>query len=300
MLSVIVLSYNTKDTTLKCLECLYRSTFTDFETIVIDNASTDDTVSAISSTYPQVKLVRNEENIGFSKANNQAMAMANGSVFLLLNSDAFVFYDTLQKMVRLFEEKQDMTIAGCQILNSDGTIQPSWGYFPTLRRIAQLLFFVDNLPIVKDTVDSIHIRSEKRFSTQRKVDWVTGAFIFLRRSVFEKTRGFDENFFMYGEELEWLYRCKKAGFVTVFTPIARVVHLVGQSSPNRAPAILGEMNGWVYWFQKHNASWQRPILLSLCYLGSLLRVFLKPNYGAYYRQAAGEMLQKFRPEPTEE
>ncbi len=298
MLSVIVISYNTKETTLKCLESLGNSTFTDFEIVVVDNASTDGSAAAIKEKYPKIQLIQNSENVGFSKANNQAMKVAKGSMFVLLNSDAFVFFDTLQIMEHMLSHRPDVDIAGCQLLNKDGTIQPSWGFFPTLRRIGQMMFFIDNLPIIRDSIDSIHIRSDKRFWYQKKVDWVTGAFLMLKREVFEKSQGFDENFFMYGEEIEWLYRCKKLGFKTWYIPEACCVHLLGASSANRSPAIVGEMKGWIYWFGKHNKPWQVKTVAILAIIGSWLRVLVKPNLGVYYREAATYMQTQLTVKPV--
>ncbi len=285
MLSVIILSFNTLDKTRKCLECLYRSTFGEFETIVVDNASTDGSLEMIQKDFPQVQLIKNSDNVGFALGNNQGMRNAKGDLLLLLNSDAYVFEDTIQLFYEYFIAHQDVDIAGCQLLNTDGTIQSSWGYFPTLRRIFQMMFFLDNLPLIREYIDSIHIRSTQRYYSPKRADWVTGAFLFLRKSVFLTTEGFDGKFFMYGEEIEWLYRCKKAKYQIWYLPIAQCIHALGGSSSDRSPAVIGEINGWKYWFEKHNPGWHKPFLLFAILLGCSLRMILKPQQRNYYKQA---------------
>ena len=288
MVSVIILSYNTKETTLKCLKFLGLSRGVDFETIVVDNASADGSAEAIAEAYPKVRLIRNMQNAGFAAANNQGMKETTGELLLLLNSDCFVFEDTLAKAVaKLDQTKWD--VLGCQLLNPDGTLQPSWGFFPTLRRIAQMMIFIDSLPIVGEVIDSMHVRSELRYQTDKLVDWVTGAWVMVKREVWEKVGGIDEKYFMYGEESEWMYRMSQAGFKVGYSPAPRAVHLVGASSVDRAPAVVGEMQGWLYWWSKHKPVWQQKVLPIVIMLGCALRIVLKPSLADHYRKAFTEI-----------
>lgn|SRR3989344_2921520 len=289
MLSVIIVSFNTREITLKCLDCVYRSEGTgEFEVIVVDNASTDGSVEAVAKNFPKVKLIKNSDNAGFAIGNNQGMKAATGETMLLLNSDCFVMWDTLAKAsAAMTRTKAD--ILGCQLLNPDGTWQPSWGYFPTLRRIGQMMVFVDNLPIIRDGIDSIHVRSEMRGTVEQSVDWVTGAFMMLTRDVFAKTGGLDEKYFMYGEEMEWQYRAVKLGCKIWYAPAAQAVHMLGASSSDRGPAVVGEMKGWMKWFGKHNPAWQRKILPFVIILGCGLRIPLKPAWSEHYKKAIREM-----------
>lgn len=277
MVSVIILSHNTKDVTLECLKRVKAE-----EIIVIDNASTDGTVEEIRKRYREIKILINETNVGFAAGNNQAMRIAKGDKFLLLNSDCFLEPDTLEKL-------PDRDVVGCKLLNRDGSVQPSWGYFPTLRRILQLMLFVDNFPIIRKFIDSIHVRDISRYKKEQEVDWVTGAFVLLKREVFEKVGGIDEKYFMYGEEMEWMYRIKKADYKVWYSPAGQATHLLGISSPDRAPAIIGEMKGWLYWFSKHNYRLEQIILPWIILKGCLLRMLLKPKLSTYYRQAISEV-----------
>ena len=277
VLSVIIVSYNTREITLECLKRIKAD-----EIIVVDNASSDGTVVAIEKRYKDIRILRNKTNVGFAAANNQGMKMSKGDKILLLNSDCFVNEDTLANM-------PDADVVGCKLLNKDGSVQQSWGYFPTLRRVTQMMLFLDNLPIIRKYMDSIHVRDLSRYESEQEVDWVTGAFVMLKREVFEKVGGIDEKYFMYGEETEWMYRIKQAGFKVWYSPAASATHLLGASSPNRAPAIVGEMKGWVYWFSKHNPIWQQKLLPFVIFVGCLLRVVLKPAWSKYYRQAISEI-----------
>ncbi|OGC92161.1 hypothetical protein A2876_02645 [Candidatus Amesbacteria bacterium RIFCSPHIGHO2_01_FULL_48_32b] len=285
MLSVIIVSYNTRGVTLECLRKVLASKNIDLEVMVVDNASSDGTVEAIEKQYKDIGILRNKTNLGFAGANNQGMKIAKGEKFLLLNSDCFVEPVTLAKIYKL-----DLDVVGCKLLNKDGSVQPSWGYFPTLRRILQLMLFVDNFPVIRKFIDSIHVRDVSRYESQLEVDWVTGAFVMVKRDVFEKVGGIDEKYFMYGEEMEWMYRIKRAGFKVWYSPVATAIHLLGASSSNRAPAVTGEMKGWIYWFSKHNSGFEQKILPWVILKGCILRIFLKPKLSSYYAQAISEII----------
>ncbi len=242
---MVILSYNTAKVTQKCLEHLYTSKDVFFETIVVDNDSKDESVEIIKKHFPQVKLIESKENLGFARGNNLGMSRALGKYILLLNSDCFVDPYTIKRCLDLQKD-----VLGCKLLNPDGSIQSSWGFFPSLRRVLQLMLFIDNLPVVRKFVDSIHIRDVARYENTRLVDWVMGAFILLKKEVFEKTRGFDEGFFMYGEEVEWLNRIKKMGYEVWYTPTAQATHIGRASQSDNFGAIWGEFVSWKRWIPK--------------------------------------------------
>lgn len=264
MVSVIILSYNTKDITLRCLKHLLASQGIDLEVIVVDNASSDRSADSISKKFPNIKLVRNITNMGFAVANNQQMEMSKGEVFLLLNSDCFVQPNTIIECVK----RLDMyDVIGCKLLNSDGTIQSSWGYFPSLWRIFLLMTFVDNFPILRKFVHSIHVRDTSRYINSQRVDWVTGAYTLLKKEVFNKVGGIDEKYFMYGEEMEWMYRISKAGYKIGYVADAVATHLGGASTKSDATRLASAFKGYLYWFSKHNPSWQLPVLKFILLVG---------------------------------
>ena len=276
--SVIVLSFNTKDITDKCLSELSlakkeaEKEKIESEVIVIENASADGSAEMIRDKYPWVKLIISKENSGFAKGNNIAMGKARADYFLLLNSDAFVKKDTLVKTVNYFEKHPDCDVLGCRLTYPDGSFQPSGGELPGPGNVATWLMGVELIPITYNLVSPIQPKNIRYFAKDREVGWVTGAFMMLRREVYEKTRGFDENFFMYTEEVEWSKRTKTAGFKIFYTPSFSVTH-IGKASSKFAETtpLVREMTGMKLFFKKHHPGYLGCLSL-LIWVSSLLRL----------------------------
>jgi GT2 family glycosyltransferase len=235
LLSAIVVSYNTRETTLECLRCL-RGEMASIasEIIVVDNASTDGSAAAIRKDFPEATVLKNTENKGFGAANNQAMRQARGEFFLLINSDAFAKPGAIAAMLDAMRQRSDVAVVGPRLLNSDGTMQRSCFRFPSPGRAwAENLWlsaFVPNHWELADYRKWAHDR-------QREVDFVIGACFLVRRTVFEKIGGFDEKFFMYSEEVDWQKRMHEAGWKILFTPAAQVTHLAGASGAAEKPRV---------------------------------------------------------------
>ncbi len=233
----------------------------EFEVILINNTPED------NLKYPKVKIINNPERLGFGANNNQGMKIAHGDKILLLNSDCFVQPDTLAKCYSL-----PYDVVGCRLTTAKDATLPSTGYFPTLRRVAQMMAFVDNLPVVRKFIDTIHIRDVSRLEKPQEVDWVQGAFVMLSRQVYKKVGGFDENFHMYGEEIEWQYRIKKAGFSVWYYPQTSAVHLERMSVKSQGPAFIGEMKGYLYYFKLHRPKWEQMLLPWVLLFGCAIRI----------------------------
>ncbi len=230
-LSVIIVNYNVKEFLLNLLESIRKATERlNVEIIVVDNASEDGSPAAIKGKFPQVKLIENKKNLGFGKANNQALKIASGEFLLLINPDAIVREDTLTKMLRFFREHPECGLAGCKVLNPDGTLQlpcrrsfpTPWVSFTKITGLSKLfpkskLFAKYNLTYLDE-------------NQTYEVDAVSGSFMMLRKKVYEKVGGFDERFFMYGEDLDYCYRVKKAGFKVYYFAGAEVIHYKGEST----------------------------------------------------------------------
>lgn len=223
-LSAIVVSYNTRQMTLDCLRAL--SAVLDgvnSEVIVVDNASSDDSVSAIRREFPNVRLTANAKNVGFGAANNQAMADARGQFLLLLNSDAFPEADAIRVMLDFMRDNPKAGVVGPRTHNADGSLQLSCFRFPSPSHA-----WLENLWLSKGYSNWLH-------DTVRKVDFVIGACMLVRRQAYQQVGGFDERFFMYSEETDWQRRIRDAEWEIVFVPEARVTHLGGASgASNRA------------------------------------------------------------------
>lgn len=267
-ISIIIVSYNTKAITEKCLESVQNSNLKNqIEVIVVDNASTDGSVEMIKTEFPKVKLLANKENLGFAKGNNLGMQKATGEYILLLNSDAFLGKDTLSKCLDYMDQAD---VIGCKLTYADGSLQPSAGYLPNPLNTFLWVWGIDTLPIFKNFISSVHPQQPRWFIKNREVGWVTGAFMFMKRKVFEKTGGFDNQYFMYGEEIDWCKRIHIAHFKIMLIADFSVVHLVGASQQSRKNAYVREMQGMVYYFKKHYPYLPMQLVIKF---GNLARVF---------------------------
>ena len=217
-LSVIIVTYNTREMTLECLRVLMIALEgVRAEIFVIDNASNDGTAGAIRLAFPQAHIIANERNVGFGAANNQAMKVAGGEFFLLLNSDAFPAKNAIAALIDFLKNNPQAGVAGPRLLNADGTLQISCHSFPT-----PTYAWLENLWLSRGYTCWPHDK-------ELRVDFVVGACMLLRREVYEQIGGFDEEFFMYAEEADWQRRMQNERWEVVFVPNACVIHLGGAS-----------------------------------------------------------------------
>ena len=227
LLSCVIVSYNTREMTLDCL----RTVVTDLgrmpaELWVVDNASTDGSPRAIREAFPDIHLIENQSNIGFGAANNQAMQQANGDFFLLLNSDAFPTSGAIATMLNYLQEHPDVGLVGPRLLNKDGSLQRSCFRFPYPAAAWRENLWISNLFSHRSPLGDYR---RWNHDEERAVDYVIGACLLIRRSVFDQVGGFDERFFMYSEEADWQKRIGDAGWKVVFLPTVEVTHLGGAS-----------------------------------------------------------------------
>lgn len=226
-LSVIVVSYNTRhllDEMMSCLEVASKGLTV--QVIIVDNASVDGSANHIRRSFPNVELIANENNVGFGRANNQALPKLRGRFVLLLNTDAFMAPSALQVALACMERHPSCGIVGLRILGQDGTLQPSCRYFPNpwnlfvertgLNRIGLRVKLVDNMSWAHDS--------------ERICDWVPGCFYLIRREVIENIGLFDPRFFLYYEEVDHCWRTNAAGWSVVFCPESYITHLGGESA----------------------------------------------------------------------
>lgn len=286
-LSVIILSFNTKDITLRCLDKLKVSINycqeklgNKIKVIVLDNASEDGSAQAIKKEFPGFRLIEEKENTGFSKGNNIVMKQVKTPFILLLNSDVYLEENSLYKALAYFRVNLNCDLLGVRLNYSDGRLQPSAGNLPNpLNIIFWILGF-----------GGFHSKEKNFFSKAHKVGWVMGAFFALRRKVFEKTRGFDENLFMHMEEVEWCKRIKDVGFKVWYVPQIEVVHLHGASTNfDLSLSFLNELKGIKYYLLKHYRIYYYPLKLFLI-LGLFLRIiafiiFRRPKRVEVYKKA---------------
>lgn len=232
-LSIIVVNWNTCEITRACLRSIQaRVSGIAYEVIVVDNASSDQSVAMIRSEFPDVRLIVNDENLGFGRANNQAMRKARGRYFFLLNSDTLVIDDSVQRLVDFMEREPRIGIAGCKLLFEDLSLQGSCSRFPSLK-----LALLEDLMLYKfmsrGRQGEVLLNGYWAHDHTRDVDAVWGAAMMVRREVVDQTGGFDERIFMYGEDLEWCMRVNDQGWRITFVHDCRVVHLNHKSAEKK-------------------------------------------------------------------
>lgn len=296
-LSIIIVSYNTCRLTVDCLESVYGSeTVYSYEVIVVDNASKDDSVQAIQESFPQVRLIANNDNTGFAKANNQAMEIAQGRYILLLNSDTIVQPDTFQTMIAYMDEHPDLGAAGCKIILPDGSLDKACRRgFPTPSASFYYAFGFSKLFPDNPRFNQYQLGYMDPNETY-PVDCLVGAFMLVRKETIRQVGGLDETFFMYGEDIDWCYRIKQAGWGIHYHPATYIVHYKGASSRRKPFKIIYEFHRamWVF-HRKHYKRKYSWITNTAVYCGialkftlSLVKNKLLPRGGAKTPQPAGQ------------
>jgi GT2 family glycosyltransferase len=230
-LSVIIVNYNVRQFLENALASTYRAMEgLQGEVFVVDNASDDGSIEMVKTKFPHVLLIENQANVGFAKANNAALKQAKGRYVLLLNPDTIVQEDTFKVMIRFFDENPDAGLAGCKILNPDGTFQlPCRRSFPTPWVAFTKIFGLSTL-LPKSKLFGKYNLTYLNEDETYEVDAVSGSLMFLRREAYEKVGGLDESFFMYGEDLDWCYRISKSGYKVYYIHSTKIIHFKGEST----------------------------------------------------------------------
>ena len=230
-ISVIIVNYNVR----VFLESVLHSVQKGMqglqgEIFVVDNASQDGSVAMIVERFPDIHLIASDVNLGFGKANNRAMHECKGRYLLILNPDTIIQEDTLRTMIDFMDTHPDAGMAGCKVLNADGTFQLSCRRgFPTPWASFCKAFGLSSIfPQVKTFAgyNLTYLDENKSY----EIDALAGSFMMVRREVLQQTGGFDEDYFMYGEDLDWCYRTKKIGWKIWYTPATQIIHYKGESA----------------------------------------------------------------------
>lgn len=284
-LSILIVNINTKKLTLECIKSVISKTKgIEHEIIVIDNGSKDGSVEvlqALASKHKSVNIITNKTNLGFAKANNQGIKKAKGEFVLLLNSDTLVKSNTLGEMVKWMRDNKQVGVASCALINPDGSLQGTGGYFPNLFKVFAWMFFVEDIPLLDRIIRPFHpahsqsffYKGESYFREAREQDWVTGAYFLIRREVIESVGDIDEDYFMYTEEVDWCYRIKRAGWKVWYLPKWSIVHIGGASTTAEFP-ILAEYQSIQLFYKKHKDKWQLVLLRVFLKGGALARIVL--------------------------
>jgi len=273
ILSILIVSWNTSQLLENCLASILANPPTSpFEIWVVDNASSDDSARMVREKFPQVHLVDNRENVGFARANNQAMQRCSGNYLLLLNPDTLVESGALQALADFLDKTPEAGVAGARILNPDRSLQISSWPRPTLSRELWRLLHLDSLlPYAEYTL------TKWETNQAQEVDVLLGACVLLRKDVLDQVGFLDENYFMYSEEVDLCYRIQRAGWRLFWVPQAEVIHFGGQSTQQvPTPMFLNLYHGKIKYFRKHYGWLAAQIYKLILMIAALSRLVLAP------------------------
>ena len=268
-LSIIIVSWNVADDLAACLDSIQASDLSQIssEIIVVDSASSDQTVPMLQARYPHVKLYAQTENVGFTRGNNIGLQAAQGRHVLLLNPDTEVIGNALAQMVAYLDANPRVGIVGPHTLNTDGSTQSSRRRFPT----KALAFFESTWlqPFAPRKLLKRYYVSDVADDAVLGVDWVQGSALMARREVYEQIGGLDTAFVMYSEELDWCKRAKDAGWRVAYLGTAQITHHGGKSSDQAgARRHIHFQESKLRYFRKHHGAG----------FAAILRLFLLGNY----------------------
>jgi GT2 family glycosyltransferase len=284
-LSVIIVNYNVRYFLEQCLWSVQQAAQgLDIEVIVVDNASSDDSLSMLAEKFPEVKLITNLENTGFSKANNQGIREATGDYMLLLNPDTLVREDSFRNTLAFMDTHPECGALGVRMLDGSGNFLPeSKRGLPTP---AVALFKMTGLAALfpkSHTFGRYHVRYLNEHSTH-EVDVLSGAFMLLRRTALDKAGLLDEQFFMYGEDIDLSYRIQKAGFVNVYFAGTEILHYKGESTKKRSANYVKVFyNAMVLFARKHYSGGSAGFFSLIIVLAVYLRAMAALAYRLFSR-----------------
>lgn len=282
--SVVIVSFNTEDLLRRGLESLFVSERWHLdgwclrhahkeivsEVLVVDNGSDDQSPGMVAKEFPWVRLVANFENVGFARANNQAMGISSGRYIFLLNPDTETVAGAITSLVEFADDHPNAGAVGCQLLNPDGSLQPSGRDLPTIRSVWKEL-----LPMPEAIRRRTRSLTERRdYSKACEVEEVSGAAMLVRREAMSQVGGLDEDFFFLGEDVDFCWRLKDAGWRAYYLPSARVVHHwgVSRSGAKRERISLLAQRAQYLLFKKHRKGWEAALVKAALLPVSLLKL----------------------------
>ncbi|MDP6922534.1 MAG: glycosyltransferase family 2 protein [Lutibacter sp.] len=273
--TVVIVSYNVRSFLEQCLLSIQAaSSHLDVEVVVVDNNSSDASVEMLQEKYPWVKCIQNPQNTGFSKANNQGVSLARGRYILVLNPDTVLAEDTFDLLIEFANSKPDLGIVGAKLIDGTGHFLPeSKRNIPSLWTSFWKLFFIGSQSGKGYYASQLHKDATGR------VPVLVGAFMFMERSVYLEVGGFDEDYFMYGEDIDLSYRVLKKGYQNYYYSAVRVLHYKGESTLKNRQYLKHFTNSMALFYKKHFGIYRFKYLL--VYLGTCLWYI-----GAFFKKSS--------------
>jgi GT2 family glycosyltransferase len=230
LLSIVIVNFNSGSYLADCIKSITDSNIDfDYEIIVVDNASSDDSLTTSKRLFPDIKYIENPDNRGFGKANNQGIDLARGKYVLIQNPDTLVNGTAIRDMVAYAGKNKDIGIMSAKLLNKDGTLQWSIHNYPdVLTVLFEGLFLHRLFPGLSRRI-GLTVHDKRIYDASRDVDWITGAIMLVDTEAIKTVGKFDERFFLYVEEVDWCYRMRKQGWRVHYFAEAGFTHYLGNS-----------------------------------------------------------------------
>jgi GT2 family glycosyltransferase len=249
--SIILVNYNSAVLLRQCLKSIYEQTKgISFEVIVVDNASSDNSMQIVRSEFPGVKLIESSENLGFSRGNNLGARSAKGTYLLFLNTDTILFENSIKLLADFLDEHQMVGAVGPKILFEDKSFQLSAGRLPSIFEE-----FIDKIvySLSRKWSTVMCPLLERWHNTTKAVGWLTGACFMVRQKAFLQINGFDEELFMYFEDKDLCKRLSSSGWQIVYYPLTSIIHLLAGSSRNVGKQKINKLyrSSQLYYYRKH-------------------------------------------------
>lgn len=275
-LSVIIVNYNTKDLLKQTIQSVIDNTKDiEYEIFVTDNASSDGSVEMLKKEYTQVKLIESKDNLGFPKGNNIAIKRASGKYILLLNSDTKVIGNCLQNCVKYMDEHSHIGALGCKVELPSGKLDHACKRgFPTPEASLYYLLKLNKLFPEKKKFGK-YTMSYVKDDEVAPVDSIMGAFMMIPKKVVDEVGMLDEEFFMYGEDIDWCFRIQKAGYEILYYPVEKIIHYKGSSSKKKRAKTTYEFHrAMILFYNKHYRKEYSIFVTMLVYSGVIMRMLI--------------------------
>jgi GT2 family glycosyltransferase len=271
-LSIVIVSFNARDFLRRCLETvLPEARSVSADVIVVDNHSRDGSADMVWKDFPEVHLIANTMNLGYSAANNQGLRMSRADFAVLLNPDTEVRPGCFKALLDFMEAHPDVGACAPQLLNTDGSIQFSCRRFPGHHTALFSRFAVLTRLFPNNRYSTAYLMTDEGHDQERETDWLSGAAILVRRSALNQVGLFDERFFMYCEDVDFCYRLRQAGWRVCYVPRGQIVHHIGASSEKTPLRACWEHHRSMYLFYKKHYSRGIPLLDAITLLGVIMR-----------------------------
>ena len=268
-ISVIIINYKTPELTIECIRSINKfEKAVEYEIIVVDNCSKDGSLDLLNKEFPNIKIVESPKNLGFAGGNNLGVKHSAGEYLLFLNSDTYLTKPFFKDILGFYQQSQRPGVIGPRILNQDKTIQPSIFKFPTIFRAFCESFFLCSIFPRSSVFGDFR---KFKYKSIKKVDFVSGACFLIARDLFNESNGFDDQYFMYAEETDLMFRLHNKGHINYFWPYGDIIHLGGASSETQGKFNTVFFESKIKYYNKHYGINGLRLFLILKIIGYFIR-----------------------------